>query len=108
MKKFKVQSRIFFQDVHIFSILKRKLFDLIENAFESCICNDVLNIYINHYYLSHILSKWKTLKFILEDFSKMYTFLAFKKKLNLIENSFETCNLIHFNYGLLKFSFLKS
>jgi hypothetical protein len=61
MKKFKVQSRIFFQDVHIFSILKRKLFNLTENAFESCICNDVLNIYIfsflNHYYLSHILSK---------------------------------------------------
>ncbi len=66
--KIKPQSRIVFQDVHIFNILKKKyIFNLTKNAFESCnlihFNNDVeaLSVFLkNHYYLSPLLSKWKS------------------------------------------------
>jgi hypothetical protein len=113
MKTFKVQSRRFFQDAHIFNIFNKlkKTFDwkciwiLQVNTYQPW-CLDFFSFF-NHYYLFHILSKWKTLNFILEYFSKMYTSLTFlkKKKLNLIENTFETCNLMHFNNALSKFLF---
>jgi len=103
-----------FSKMHTSLIFLRNFFkNLTENAFESCnwICinHDVLNFFsfFNHYYLFHILSKWKPLNFILEYFSKMYTSLTFlwKKLLNLMQNRFETCNLMHFNNALSKFSF---
>jgi hypothetical protein len=46
----------------------------------------------------------KKIKFNLGDVSKMYTSLIFLEKniFKLTENSFETCNSIHFNNDVLK------
>jgi hypothetical protein len=62
--------------------------------------------FCNHYYIFHILSKWKKLNFIWKYFSKMYMFSISKKKLlNMIEDTIETCNFQQFNNDVLKISF---
>ncbi len=64
MKNFKFHSKGFFQNIHIFNILRKKtLLNLIEKLFESCniihFNNDVVKTFFfkNHYYYFHIFSK---------------------------------------------------